>query len=81
MSLTSHLSNIYDDFSSYRVSFILMTSLTTMVLDPGHLIGALFHFPLKILLVMSVEYFPLVASVEYFQLIESLNLLVVSIEY
>ena len=52
-----------------------------MVLGPGHLVHALFHFPLKILLVVSVEYFLLVVSVEYFQLIKSQNPLVVSVEY
>ena len=52
-----------------------------MVVDPGHLVRALFHFPLKIPLVVSVEIFPLVMSVEYFQEIESQNMLVVSVEY
>ena len=79
MGLMSHLSCVYDTFSSYRVSFSSMTILTMMVLGPGHLVRALFHFSLKILLVMSVaknqlvvsvDYFPLVVSVEYFQLTE-----------
>ena len=58
IDLTSHLSCLSDDFSSYRVSFSLMTSLTMMVLGLGNLVPALFHFPLKIPLVVSVEYFP-----------------------
>ena len=41
-----------------------------MVLGPGYLVRALFHF-LKILLVVSVEYFYLVESMEYFHLFES----------
>ena len=59
MGLTSHLSYAYDDFSSYCVSFSLissltkmslMTSLTTVVLGPGlqenllYLIHSLFYF-------------------------------------
>ena len=74
MGLMSHLSCHSDTYSSYCVSFYFMTSLTMMVLGPGYLVRALFHFPLKILLVMSVEYCPLVMSVEYFKL-------VVSVEY
>ena len=90
MGLMSHIFCVYDAYSSYRISFSLITSLTIMVLVPVHLVRALFHFPLKILLVvsvaqnllvMSVNYFTLVVSVEYFQLIESLNMLVVSVEY
>ena len=71
MGLTSHILCIYDAFSSYHVSFSSMTSLTTMVLGPGHLVRAIFHFPLKIPLVMSVEYFSLVVPVEYFPLVVS----------
>ena len=52
-----------------------------MVLLPGHLERAIFRFPLKILLVVSVEYFLSVVSVKYFQLIESQTPLVVSVEY
>ena len=61
----------------------LMTSLTMMVLGLGHLVRALFHFPLKILLVVSVEYFTLVVSVEYFLLVMSAEYfpLVLSLEY
>ena len=77
MGLTSHLSCVYDDFSSYRVSFSLMTSLTMMGLGPDHLVRALFHFHLKNPLVVSVaqlgklvdsqKYFPkLVESQKYF---------------
>ena len=54
MGLTSHLSCVYDAFFSYRVSFYLMTSLIMMGLEPVHLVRALFHFPLKIPLVLSV---------------------------
>ena len=48
-----------------------------MVMGPGHLVRALFHSPLKILLVMWVaenllvvsgDYFLLVVSVDYFML-------------
>ena len=74
MGLTSHISCLSDVFSSYCVSFSLMTSLKMMVMGPGHLVRALFHFPLKIPLVVSVEYSPLVVSVEYLPL-------VVSVEY
>ena len=58
----SHISCFYDDFSSYCASFSLMTSLTmvsfmmnmtVMVLGPGYLVHALFHF-LKNMLVVSV---------------------------
>ena len=90
MGLTSHISCVYDAFSSYRVSISLMTSLAMIVLGPGHLVHALCHFSLKNplvvsvaqnLLVVSVDYFPLVVSVEYFQLIDSQNPLVLSVEY
>ena len=59
-----------------------MTSLTTMVLGPGYLVRAIFHF-LKIPLVVSVEYFNLVESLEYFNLVKSLEYfnLVESMEY
>ena len=90
MGLMSHISCIYDDFSSYRVYFSVMTSLKMMVLVPGHLVRALFRFSMKILLIVSVsqnplfvsvDYFPLLVSVNYFQLIKSQNPLVVSVEY
>ena len=90
MGLTSHIFCVYDAFSSYFISFYSMTSLAMIVLGPGHLVCALFHSPLKILLVVSVaqnllvvsvEYLQLVVSVEYFQLIESQHPLVVSVEY
>ena len=68
MGLMSHPSCVYDAFSSCRVSFSLMTSLTLMGLDPGHLVYALFHF-LEIPLVVSVAQIPLVMSVEYFLLV------------
>ena len=80
MGLTRHVSCVYDTFSSYRVSFYLissltkmslMTSLTMMVLGPGHLVCALFNL-LK---------FPLIVFVECFQLMESQNPVVVSVEY
>ena len=67
MGLTSHLYYAYNSFSSYCVNFSVMTSLTMMVLVPGHLVRALFHFALKILLVVSVEYFQLVVSVKKFR--------------
>ena len=44
MVLTSHLSCVYDDFSSYCVYFSLMASLTMMGLVPAHLVRALIHF-------------------------------------
>ena len=47
MSLTSRLSCVYDDFTSYHV-FSLMKSLMMIVLGLGHLVRALFHFPPKI---------------------------------
>ena len=65
MGLTSHLSCFYDAFSSYRVSFSLISSLAIMVLGPGHMVSALFHYPLKIPLVVGVAQNPLVVSVEY----------------
>ena len=60
----------------------LMTSLTMMVLGPGYLVRALFHF-LKFLLFVSVDFFNLVESLEYFYLVESLEYfnLVESMEY
>ena len=53
MGMTSHIYDAYDAFSSYRVSFSLvssltkmslMTSMTMMVLGPGYLVRALFIF-------------------------------------
>ena len=73
MGLLSHLFYVYEAFSSYRVSFCSMTSLTMMVLGPGHMVRALFHFPLKILLVLSVAQNPLVVSVDYFVLVMSVE--------
>ena len=73
----------YDSISFYCIYFSSMTSLTMissmksltmMVLGPGCLVRALFHF-LKILLVVSVNYFHLVESLEYFHLVESLEYL------
>ena len=60
----------------------LMTSLMMIVLGPGYLVRALFHF-LKNMLVMSVDYFHFVKSLEYFHLVESLEYshLVESMEY
>ena len=86
MGLTSHLLRFYEAISSYRVSFSSMIILTTMVLGLVHLVRALFRLPLKImlvvsvaqnLLVLSVDYFPLVVSVESFHCVESQNPLVV----
>ena len=42
MGLTSHISCIFDAFSSYRVYFSLITSLTMMVLFPVNLVRVLF---------------------------------------
>ena len=90
MGLASHISCVYDTFSSYHISFSSMTSLTMMVMGTGNLVHALFRFPLTVLLVVSVaqnplvvsvEYFQLVVSVGYFQLIELQNPLVVSVKY
>ena len=81
MVLTIHLSCSYDAFYFYRVYFSLMTSLTIislmtsltmMILGPGYLVRAIFHY-LKILLVMSVDYFHLVESLEIFHLVKSLE--------
>ena len=73
MGLANRLSCVYDAFSFYRVYFSLMMIIAMMVLGPGHLVHALFHFPLKIPLVVTVEYFLLVVSVEYFPLIVSVE--------
>ena len=81
MGLKSIFFCVYDAFSSYRVAFSSMTSLTMMVLGLGHLVRALFHF-LKFLLVVavaqnplvvSVAQNPLVVSVDYFHLVKSLE--------
>ena len=73
MGLSIHLYCGYNAFSSYRIYFSLMmsltmislmTSLTAMVLGPCYLVSALFC-SLEILLVVPVEYFPLVVSVYY----------------
>ena len=60
----------------------LMTSLTIVVLGPGYLVRAIFHF-LKNPLVVSVDYFHLVEWMEYFDLVESFEYfdLVESFEY
>ena len=44
MGLTSHLSCLSEVFSSYRVYFSSMMSLTMMGLGPGHLVRVLLHF-------------------------------------
>ena len=36
-----------------------------MVLGPGHLVSAFYHFPLNIPLVVSMDYFLLAVLVEY----------------
>ena len=72
MGLMSHISCVYDTFSSYCVSFSMMTILTMIVLGPGHLVRALLHF-LKILLVVSVDYSHLVESMDYFHLVKWLE--------
>ena len=80
MRMMSCLSCVSDTFSSYRVSFSLMTILTMMVLVPGHLVRALFHFPLKscwscqfniVRWLCQFNIFLLVLSVEYFLLVMS----------
>ena len=54
MGLTNYLSCVYDAFSSYRVSFSSITSLTMMVLGSVNLVRALFHFALVIPRAVSV---------------------------
>ena len=54
MGLKSPLSCVYDDFSSYRISFSLMMSLTMVVLGTGHLVRALLHLRLIIMFVVPV---------------------------
>ena len=89
MSLMSHLSCVYNAFSSYCFYFSLMTILAMMGLGPGHLVRALFHFVKKLLVVsvaqitlfVSVAQIMLVVWVEYFQLAESHIPLVVCVEY
>ena len=54
MGLASHIFCVYDDFSSYRVSFSLMKSLTMMGMGAGNLVCALFQCALEITLVVSV---------------------------
>ena len=73
MDLMSHLSCVYNAFSSYRVYFSLITSLTMMGLGPGNMVRTLFHFPLKNPLVVSVAQLgKLVESHKYFpKLVES----------
>ena len=75
MSLTSPVSSLYDDFSSYRVSFYLIylnlchltnhvssaMSITTLGLDPGPLVSVILHFDLKKPLVVFLN--PLLVSV------------------
>ena len=89
VGLTGHISYVYDTFSSYRVSFSSMTSLTMIFLVPENLVPALFHFPLKILLVVSVVQNMLVVpvaknlfvvSVDYFDLVESMLRVVARLE-
>ena len=53
MGLTNHRF-FGDAFYFYRVSFSLMMSLTMMGLGPGHLVRALFHFAMEILLAVLV---------------------------
>ena len=54
MGLKIHISCISDPFSSYHVSFSSKMSLTMMDLGPGHMVRALFNFPLGIPLFVSV---------------------------
>ena len=71
ISLASHLSDAYDNFSSYHVSCSFMTSMTMMGLGLVYLAPAIFLFlnnplvmsPDKISFVVSVAQIPLVASV------------------
>ena len=73
MGLMSHLSCVYNVFSSYRVYFSLITSLTMMILGPGNMVRTLFHFPMKNPLAVSVAQLgKLVESHKYFpKLVES----------
>ena len=82
MGLTSHLFCVYDALSSYCVYFSLMMSLTMMGLGLGHLVHALFHFPLKILFVVSVAQILSVVSMAQIMLVVSAAkiLLVVSVK-
>ena len=83
MGLTSNLSDAYDTFSSYRVYFSLissltkislMTSLTMMVLGPG--------LPLNLVYLLCVHFlkFPLIKFVDC-HVMESQNPFVVSVVY
>ena len=60
MGLPSHLYCIYNNFSSYSVSFSSMSSLKMIGMGPVHLVYPLFHFVLAIMLVVSVaeDHFP-----------------------
>ena len=90
--LTSNLSDAYDAFSSSYFYFssllspmkMSLTSLTMKVLGPGsHLVHALFHFSLSILLFVSVAQNLLVVWVAQNPLVMwvSQNMLVMSVEY
>ena len=83
MRLMSHISDAYNDFSSYRVSFSLissltrmslMTSLTMMVLGPGLPLNLVYLLPAHFLKVM------LIAFVDC-HVTESQNPIVMSVEY
>ena len=83
MGQTSHISDAYDAFSSYCISFSLisslmkvslMTILTMMALDPGLPLN-LFH-----LLCAHFWNYPLIVFVDC-HVMESQNLFVVSVEY
>ena len=87
MGPTSHISCVYDNFSSYRIYFSLMMSITMIGLGLGHMVHALFHLPLENLSVVSVaqlgtlvesqKYFPkLVESQKYFPKSSILNLMI-----
>ena len=80
MGLTSHISDAYEDFSSYFVSSSLIFSLmkisvmkilTMMVLGPGSLMFRDFLRVLNYLLIVLVDC----------HVMESPNLFVVSVEY
>ena len=76
MGLTSYRSCISDTFSSYRISFSSMTSLTMTSLGLVHLVHAFFHFPLEIPLVVSVaEDLPFLIWLESSQLVKWWNAL------
>ena len=71
MGLMSHLSCISNAFSSYRAYFSSVAILTMTGLGFGHLVRALLHFTLEILLVVAVaEYLAFFFRLEWNQLVK-----------